>query len=428
MTYIKQRKNREKNTFIDYYQSFLALTAILAFFTNINVFLGRYGIGLPLVWLILFIVLSLPLFISKLSKNRLQYVPLSLVVWCAFYIGISSFSMIIIQDIPMQSIEDLIRSILFLIVMIVIFSQISLDKKWLKMTILLITLMNVFIHIYEFINPLAFALIKDSEGRAGGFYLDANTASFALIVGLIFTIDLFKPKYRLFYSLFVFLGIALTFSRGGMLCWGLMILCFFIFKILPSRQLPLIILSMFIAVTIIFTQLGNLSYIKTADGSDMFNEDTINRIEFLTNPFNQKKENFDDSRILILKEAEKKFFSKPILGNGIGGARLDIFPTGDSVTESGVGTHNIFLDLALRFGFLGVIIYPFLLIATIWKAPEEIKPYTMIFLILSLVWGVFSHTLLDEFFHLTVYALVATWVRAVRVKKSLEQSFDSIQA
>jgi O-antigen ligase len=207
-----------------------------------------------------------------------------------------------------------------------------------------------------------------------------------------------------------------------------MILCFFIFKILPSRQLPLIILSMFIAVTIIFTQLGNLSYIKTADGSDMFNEDTINRIEFLTNPFNQKKENFDDSRILILKEAEKKFFSKPILGNGIGGARLDIFPTGDSVTESGVGTHNIFLDLALRFGFLGVIIYPFLLIATIWKAPEEIKPYTMIFLILSLVWGVFSHTLLDEFFHLTVYALVATWVRAVRVKKSLEQSFDSIQA
>ncbi|MGL6337563.1 MAG: O-antigen ligase family protein [Waterburya sp.] len=428
MISIKQHKSREKNTFFSYYQRFLALAAILVFFTNVNVFLGGYGIGIPLLWLILFLVISIPLYILKLSsKNKFRYIPVSIIVWCAFYIGISSISLLISQYVPMQSVEDLIRSLLFFITMIVIFSQSSLEKKWIKITILLITFMNVFIHIYEFLNPLAFALVKDAEGRAAGFYIDANTASFALIVGMIFTIDLFKPKYRLFYALFVFMGIALTFSRGGMACWVLVMLSFFIIKIVPLGQLPLILLSMLITATIVSTQLKNLSYIKSADGSELFSDGTITRIEFLLNPFNQDEEDFDDSRILLAKEAEKKFTNKPILGNGIGGARIEGFGTGDSATESGMGTHNIFLDLALRFGFLGVVIYPFLLIATVWKAPEEIQPYTRVFVIFSLAWGVFSHTLLDAFFHLTVYALVATWVQSVRVEKSLEKSFDSTQ-
>jgi O-antigen ligase len=409
MTRIIQQRNTEKNTFFVYYQGFIAVAAILVFFTRLDGILGEYGIGLPLLWLIAFIGISLPILALKLSKKNFQYLPKLIIVWCAVYLGFTSISILISSQTPdIQFIEDQIRSIVFLLLMVVLFSQYSLVRQWVKLAILLVTFANVFIYIYEFLNPLAFALVKDVPGRSGGFYVDSNTASCALVVGMIFTIEMIKPKYRIFYALFVLLGIAPTFSRGGMASWLMVVLILVVTKIIPKYQIALILLSIFITGTIVSTQVSKLSYIKNADGSEMFTDDTIRRVEFLLNPLHQDEEDFDDSRLLLVDKAWAKFASKPFLGNGVGGARIEGY-SGDSEDSEGAGTHNIYLDSVLKYGFLGVLLYPGLLIASVWKATGSLKPYALVFLLFSIAWGFFSHTTMNAFFSLTTYAMMANF-------------------
>ena len=418
MTISTQQKIPQANTFMVYYQGLLCVAAILVFFSRLDGMLAAYNITIPLVWLIGFMAASIPLFLTQ--TIRLQNIPLSILVWCGVYLGICSISILIEPQAPsMQLLEDQIRSIIFLVFMLMIFAQPLIIQKWVKITILLVTIANVLLYIYEFINPATFALVKDVAGRSGGFYVDANTAACALIMGLIFSISLIKPKYRLFYALFTLMGIATTFSRGGMACWLMVVVLMVLFKIIPSYQFPLFFLSIFVTTTILSTQVGNLSYMKTADGTDMFTDDTIRRIEFLLNPFNQSEQDFDDSRLNLADEARAKFMEKPIFGGGLDGARLGLYD-GDSKTQEGAGTHNIYLDSALKYGFLGILIYPLLIFVIISKAEGEIKNYALIFAIFSLAWGFFSHTTLDAFFSLMCYVIMASWIKQSQWEKSFQ--------
>lgn len=398
---------------MEFYHEFLSVAALIVFFTRLDGSLSKYGIGLPLFWLIAFIAASIPLFLTKMVQ--LRNIPVSMLVWCCLFLGMSSISILASAKTPsLQLLENQFRSIVFLFVMLVIFSQPNLTLKWTKKTVLLITVINVIIYINEFLNPAFLAEIKLIPGRSGGLYLDANAASWAVITGLIFTIDMIKPKYRIFYALYGLLGIFTTFSRGGMACWLMVMIMFIIAKIIPSHQILVLLLSIFMTVTIISSQIGNLSHIKTEDGTDMFTPDTIRRIEFLINPLNQDEEDFDDSRLKLAENAWAKFANKPFLGNGLGGANIGYHADATDVDGTGTGTHNIYLDSVLKYGFLGILLFPFLMLATIWKAQGKLKTHASIFVLFTLAWGLFSHTNMSAFYSLTAIALMASWVHQSR--------------
>ncbi len=400
-----------KKTFLVYYQGFLAVAAILIFFSKLDVYLEGRGLGIPLWWLILFIVLGIPVFVGIL--NCFIHVAIPVVVWCGFYLAVLLLSILVLPQIPdMQLFEDQIRPILFLLVMLLIFSQHSIVLKWTRLTILFITLANVFMFIWEFFNPLSFYLLQHAPGRSSGFYEDANTAGVALILGLIFSIDLIKPKYRLFFALFVFIGIICTFSRGAMIGWGLVVLLYLLNKVILRSQIPLMLLSAFMAVTILSVQINNLTYIKTADGTTLFNEGTLARVNFLLDPLGQEDDS-KNSRLVHVEEAWAKFNKKPFLGNGLGSGANPNFRTAEGVPQR---CHNIYLDQMVEFGFLGALIYPLLLLACVWKAQGEHKKNVAPFLFSLLLWGFFSHTTMSSFLLLTSYAVMANLSRQSSLK------------
>ena len=410
--------HQPKITFIVKYQCFLAVAAILVFFIKLDGVLGSYGITIPLYWMVGFIFLAIPLY--PLIARKTKYLPLSIFVWFAAYLAMTSIAILFMPnptgDIQ-QILENQIRSMIFICLMLLIFSEHPLVQKSTKVAILLATFFNVCLFLAQFVDPSILQEVQDVPGRSAGFYIDSNTASCGVNMGLIFSISLIKPKYRLFYALFTLLGIAVTFSRGGMACWLLIVLMFVVLEVIPRRQFPLLIISVLTSATIISTQIDNLAYIKTPSGAELFNEGTIERIEFLTNPLGddetQIEEGESDSRILLLEVGWQKFVKSPWIGNGLGsGAHSGIKPNLGEEPKS----HNIYLDRAIEYGFLGILIYPAFLLATIWKAKGETRKYALVFAIFLLVWGIFSHTVLNDFFLLTSTALMAILSKQSRIE------------
>ncbi|MEL6578315.1 MAG: hypothetical protein AAFQ14_01075, partial [Cyanobacteria bacterium J06621_12] len=186
MNSLIEPKSKVTTTPMVYYQSFLAIAAILVFFTKLDIYLQNQGFILPLYWLIGFLFVSFPLILSLF--HRLDTISKPVIIASLAYITLSLISIIIQPQLPqLQYLENQYRTIIFLWLMLAIFAYHPLVAKCTKLTVFGVTLLNVAMFIYEFLNPLAFHLEQIAPGRSSGFYADSNTAGIALIVGMIFT-------------------------------------------------------------------------------------------------------------------------------------------------------------------------------------------------------------------------------------------------
>jgi len=419
-----ESENQPKATFITYYQGFLAIAAILVFFTRSDVYLSNHhGFPIPLVWIIGFLAASFPLWMSLLS--RLKDLSRPLIIWSGFYIAASLTSILIQPVLPKQQyLEDQYRTILFLILMLGIFAYHPLVAKWTKLTVLFVTLLNIVSYLYEFLNPLAFYIEQRAHGRSSGVYEDSNAAGIALVVGMIYTMDLIKPKYRLFYALLIFVGLAPTFSRGAIAGWVL-VMGFLIFKsTIPRYQMPLLAVFFVVMISILSTQIGQLKYLKSSDGKPLFSEDSLARVEFLINPLGQKDDS-KASREGYVVISWKKFARHPFLGNGLGSGEIG---HGLSATGVPMRSHNTYLDQMVEFGFLGALFFPSLLLVSIWQAEGEFKNQAIAFMIFLSAQGFFSHTLMNEFCSLIFYAIMANLSIHSKIQNSSQRAKEKYLA
>jgi O-antigen ligase len=419
-----ESENQPKPTFITYYQGILAIAAILVFFTRSDVYLSNHkGFPIPLIWIFGFLVASFPVWISLLS--RLKDLSRPLVIWSGFFIALSLISILVQPVLPKQQyLENQYRTIIVLIMMLGIFAYHPLVAKWTKLTILFVTLMNIASYLYEFLNPLAFYIEQRAPGRSAGVYEDSNAAGIALVVGMLCTMDLIKPKYRLFYALLIFVGLATTFSRGSIAGWVL-VMGFLILKgVIPRYQMPLLAVFFVVMISILSTQIGHLKFFKTSNGKPMFSEDSIARVEFLINPLGQKDDS-KASREDYVAVAWGKFARHPFIGNGLGSGENYA-----SRTKTGAGqrSHNTYLDQMVEFGFLGALLFPALLLVSIWQAEGEFKKQAIAFAIFLSFQGFFSHTLMSEFCSLIFYAIMANLSIHSKIQNSSQRAKDEYLA
>ncbi|GAB4529535.1 MAG: hypothetical protein Tsb0014_11490 [Pleurocapsa sp.] len=405
--------SKKPNKLLVFYQGILAVAAVLIFFTKFDIFLEQWGIGIPLYWLFGFLILSAPLSISFFGK--IEYIPKPLLIWCMVYFGMSCLATIIAPKIPdMQLLEDQIRSILFLGLTVVLFSEHAIVQKAVKIAILIVSFFNIGCFIYEFFNPLTFGALN-AYGRAAGFYIDSNEAGCALVLGMIFCIDLFKPQFRLLFAFIIMLGIMPTLSRGAILTWGLVIIFFMIKKIIPTYQISFLGLAIASFFIVLITQINNLDKLKAADGTPLFNDDTLTRVEFLVDPFSEDQ---DTSRISLVEDAWQSFAEQPFLGKGLGKAANNKYmsPLGEPQLP-----HNTYLTLMIEYGFLGFFLYPGLILATIWKAQGHLRNLGIAFTVLLLFWGIFSHTTLTSYFILMSISYMAILVYQNRMNLNINK-------
>ncbi|MGB6297219.1 MAG: O-antigen ligase family protein [Rivularia sp. (in: cyanobacteria)] len=404
MTIVGQRV---KSNFLTYYQCFLAVTSVLVFFTEADNYFFDIGITpAPKNVVLLFCLASTPLLISLRSRN-FQYIPMSVIIWCSLYLGISAASFL--HSVPtggvIQEFETRVLTVIFLLLMTLIFSGEPIVRKYARWTLFIAIFITIFNNFSELLDPLAFNGLNQT-GRPAGFYKDPNKSAAALIMGLIFTIGLVPKRIRFPYFLLIFVGSFITFSRGAFLCL-LMLLVYLVLKrsISVSQFFPII------SLLIIFFAVGDIGnyLIYQAQDSGIVSSSIARRIEAITNITDpDARETDGGSRTNIATIAWRTFLKKPFIGYGIGYIKEwnEILP------------HNMYLTFMIEHGFIGVLIVPSLVFAANRNAYREARRLGFLFGCFILIWSIFSNTVLKDREILMMFALLAVTSKYSRLKQS----------
>jgi O-antigen ligase len=379
-----------------YYQVALVVVFVLVFFTDLAIYLSHVGIGPPpRLWVVAFSVAAIPL-MTRFSARR-PYLSAGVLGWSSLYLLVSLISFLLVSQSEVAAQEFGLRllSIWFLLLSLLIFAGNKTIENWARYTILICTIMAVFNNIIELIDPTFFGSFNET-GRPAGFYENPNKTGCALLLGLISSITILPPNYRLLFIGLCGIGIFLTLSRGAILCFLIVAGLFTVQRIISRQQLVYAILGI-----ILITSLTNVSaHLLVSQASDAgLSSNAVTRIETILNPTNRRGDE-DTSRLDIVPFSLEKFSASPIVGHGIGHTQ-----------EWGtIPPHNMYLFLGVEHGFLGVLIFPCLIFGIIHqagRAGREMRSMSQSFLIFGLIWGLFSHNLLEERYVLLAFSLIA---------------------
>lgn len=398
-------QERPKNNILTYYQCFLAIVAVLVFFTEADNYFFDSGITpAPKNLVILLCLASTPLFISFRSRN-FRYMPIGVIIWCSLYLGISAASFL--HSVPTepitQEMETRILAVLFTLLMTLIFSGEPVVRRYARLTLFIAVFLTIFNNFRELFDPLAFNGFNET-GRPAGFYKDPNKSGAALIMGLIFSIGLLPKNYRLPYFLVVFIGAFITFSRGATLCLIILLILLITKRLIPISQLYVILASLIILLLI--GNLGNY-LIDQASELGILNHSIEKRIEAIVNFSDPDAREADDgsSRSDIATIAWMTFYKKPFLGHGIGFIREwgKILP------------HNMYLTFMIEHGFLGFFILPLFVLTVTKNSYGKAKNIGLFFGSFILIWALFSNTILEDRETLMLFALLAVMSKCSRL-------------
>ena len=129
------------------------------------------------------------------------------------------------------------------------------------------------------------------------------------------------------------------------------------------------------------------------------------RLEWFQKP---KAEESADARMEVVAIAWGMFGDRPLLGNGLAST--------DNLNNWGISTHNMYLLYVADHGILGILILPTLVYAVTRNAQGESKYIGWAFSAFILLWGCFSHNILEERYILMCFALMAAMNRSSRLK------------
>jgi O-antigen ligase len=391
------------------YQCFLAVAFVLVFFTNMDNYL-EVAISAPpyVIWLMLFMAATMPL-LGDLP-SRLRYLSQPVLIWVAAYLAISAASLLLASapDTAIEEIKIRFLAIVSIVVGMLIFSQHEFVQTWARRAILVVTPINIMANIYGLIDPAFFVTIVESQsvlatGRPAGFYVDSNRAGCAIVLGLIFGLGLLPPKYRLPVTLVSFIGIFVTFSRSAPLIFLIVLAIWLIRQEIAAKKLLFWLTLFGVGLAMVIAMSGG--DLTQLEQSGHLNQNTLERLTQFQNPLAVK--DLDESaigRVKIVELSWEKISASPLVGWGTGyGLTLaNMYPE-----YGNIKSHNMYIALMLEHGLLGVMIFPALLFAAIDKASGRNQTISFAFSALVLIWGFFSHNVLEHREFLLTFSLMA---------------------
>lgn len=405
---IANQISKHKHDFILYYQCFLALVAVGVFFTAADIYWFDSGITpAPYVLVLALGLAAMPLVPSFMSNNH-KYFPYPLFKWCVFYIIFSLiyYFLTIENSVINQELDDRILSVIFLMVTSFIFAGGNKVINITRWGLFLAVFWNIYTYIAELLQPGIWQTLTtiNPTGRPSGFYLDPNKAACALIFSMIFSIEMLPKKFRLAFCLVVMIGVFTTLSRGGTVSMLILIVLFFIKRIIPRYQLTYFIVGALLLVLNLAAFGEFLAYETTNLG--VTNYDMQTRIATFTDPASRQASD-DTSRLDVVVTSWEKYWESPLFGHGFGYVKIwgEILP------------HNMYLSYMLEHGILGAIILPLLVFSVQINACKEVKSMGLIFGFFISFWAIFSNTVLYDRETMTVFSLMAAMSQNSQFKK-----------
>jgi hypothetical protein len=228
-------------------------------------------------------------------------------------------------------------------------------------------------------------------GRAGAFWINPNRAAEALILLTLLALPAVDRRGRLLLLTAAGAVVLLTFSRGGLLVWGGLVLVSATVGLISRLALtiPIALFSLLAPLGILFSD-----HIVEALGLEAGAANVLDRLEGLA-----RFEAFDFAareRVEAASLALDEFAAAPWSGQGPG-AMESIY---------GIGPHNQALSMAAEYGVLGVALFVSLLALVStgnWMASLRYR-LAALWVVVGL--SMFTHNMLDSMYWVLALALL----------------------
>lgn len=377
------------------YRRLLILLVIGVFFTNWATYATLFVTpSFPtLYWAVVLAVLTLPLILMDPSSLRCLASPL--VLWAILFIVITAVYFLIIPGGDFQILKNRTFSVILILLFCAVFGRSLGSLHHARKLIFVALLAGIALNVVDFLQLISFVPASSpiaNPGRAAGLYMNANESGCALLLGMILTIGLVRAQWRAWFTVCVFVGVVLTFSRAAILGWFLVIFLLWLQKYLRIRRIvAAVFLLTFLAVLAwpaIFGYLaGHAQYSNTQF-----------RIEWFLAPGAYRSGLSEQQRLEVFKAGWQLFLQQPIFGNGIGSTTTWYLPK---------STHDMYLLFMDDYGAIGLLLYVMLPLSLIIGARGEGRRIAICVAVLLLFWGWFSHNELDNYYSLVAISLTS---------------------
>jgi len=383
---------------LEWYRKFLVVFSVAIFFTSVCDFTEKYGIN-ALTWIMVMGVLTAPVLAQAMFEARYRWQPL--LVWGFGYLMIS-----VVWYYPAtQTASDFrqIRlrflSVIFLFLMLFLFNR-PRDVLLARKAVAFGVLFGVSLNVYELFHPMTFSTVP---GRSSGLYPNVNQTGCALMLGMILSKDIVPKRWRVPYCVLAGVGILTTFSRAAILGWIVVMGYGAVRSGVSIRKISQALIALGV-VFAFFTSSYWQNVSLELEQRGTLNVDVMQRLQFFSQGNTQDAS--ANERRALATYALHLFEQKPLFGWGTGTDReLDGFA---------LGTHNIYLALMVDHGIAGLLIMPWLYVAIIWGCRRKVFDVAMPYVLFLVLWGFFSHNVLEERFTLLTVALTGSMVLQAR--------------
>jgi O-antigen ligase len=343
----------------------------------------------PMVWYIITVLTSIICIVF--SKSKYKYIDrnniIFFLVWLFMYAALCVVSYYYSEQTSIQ--YRIFKNTVFLVIITIFFIPlIYVNILYILKGIYFVVLLSVLINIFELLFPNLF-YFSVTLGRSAGFYLNPNNSALYIILGFILTVPVVNIKKRLYYSLFVMVGVFSTFSRAGFVISFLSVTWLIFTGYIKASKLATfyIILSTVVAITL-------MQVVLAPEGVTVdryLKKDALIRIRLPVNDESIK------GRLSQLNRGIDLMKESPIYGYGLGAT---------DIGSTKVSPHNMFVKLGVEQGIIGIILYVTLLLYIFIMGPAINKLLSLVLFTAS--W--FSHN---------IYDYPATWISVIIVLSTI---------
>jgi O-antigen ligase len=205
----------------------------------------------------------------------------------------------------------------------------------------------------------------------------------------------FGPAGRTLFVLIIGVGVFTTFSRFGLMAYGLGVMGLLFYRLIGTKSLLFTVSSATLVCTIAIATLNLDTFFAGWDQEGLVTSSGIvkgieERMSWFSEPATSDAAMTE--RMEGAEQAWQLFAERPFFGGGTG-TNFDVWSIADEFRKP--GPHNIYLWLIVDHGIIGALIIPALLLAVAWRADGQTKQLVIITSFIILLLGFSSHNLLD---------------------------------
>lgn len=374
-----------------YYHKAMIVATVGIFYTNVPAYV--YSLHSPSFepkyWVFALCVSVLPF---VLKQNAWPAVRSPLMGWCFGYalVAIIWFFPSIQSDMVWSEVRTRFLTILTMITFILLFWNASASDLARKVLVGAV-LFGAGLNIYELFVPMSFSQVL---GRSAGLYENPTMSGEALVLGMILSVTVLAPRYRVAFLLLTGIGILTTFSRASILVWAIAVAgLIFVERMSAKDFIPSISLVLVLGFLVLLPQWDHL--LTTWERNGMLNENVEERLAWFTDPSGVSDYSSWERKYLA-QRAWERTADRPFLGGGTGSFR-----------EAYMLPHNQYLVFMLDHGLVGAFIVPLLMLAVIHGARGKIRGVAIVFGCAVIVLSFFTHTIMSTNYSLLLFALTA---------------------